>query len=746
MSTKDENNISSRPGLSHLDFCRGFVRKLFQVESDPRKKLAAIVTYTLKLPGIHSSTLLLPSIKNPTGTELERVAKLGKHLVPLPSESNTSTTTGATGIHVINSNLTYIDVNCPADRVGKLGVMYSSEPNQEIFACLKELAWACELAYEKLQRISNITVLKERLEVLSELSQLVVSGSDLGRISKTISREAAFRFGADTSLIFILNEEQDNIVVSGSYGCPRSKLPDQIQTSNSLLANSLRVGGISSVPDLSARKDESLSFLVNNGIGCFHSCPLVAKGQIVGIILVGFKQNTVLNSQNALMLKEFAQAAAVAVENSRSRERVSAYTEKLEELVEKRTADLAVQMSESEKANMAKSRFVANMSHELRTPLTGIIGYASVLRDGIYGETNQKQKEALTSIARSSEHLRDLIDEVLNLSKIEAGKDVAEPSSVEIVSLLKQNYKLMLQNAKSKGLEFTGLPDDVSALKGVKAWIDPRHIRQVVINLVSNAIKYTPQGGRIKVDAEILGDKIKISVIDTGVGISEEHQKRLFTRFERGIDTYSQTQTGTGIGLSLTKRLVELNGGKIGVSSIEGKGSTFWILIPLDESSSIDQVASDEDSSRRADNSLDGLNILIVDDNETTCQVLEAIVTRGGGAAFCATSVGEAKSISQDHEIDAALVDLAIPGESGLDLINYIRKETAPPVANMPLIVVSACVFDSDRERAIESGASDFIPKPFRPHEIVKAIRDLTTESVLQTGTFKIVDGGPDER
>ncbi len=391
---------------------------------------------------------------------------------------------------------------------------------------------------------------------------------------------------------------------------------------------------------------------------------------------------------------------------------------------------------------MAKSRFVANMSHELRTPLTGIIGYASVLRDGVYGETNQKQKEALNSIAKSSEHLRDLIDEVLNLSKIEAGKDIAEPSAVEIVSLLKQNYKLMLQNANSKDLELTGLPEDASALKGVKAWVDPRHIRQVIINLISNAIKYTPQGGKVKVDAEIVGDKVKISIIDTGVGISEEHQRRLFTRFERGVDSYSQTQTGTGIGLSLTKRLIELNGGKIGVSSIEGKGSTFWVLIPLDTSSAVNQVSPEEESPRKVENRLDGLNILIVDDNETTCQVLEAIVTRGGASAFCATSVKEAKDISKSQAIDAALVDLAIPGESGLDLINYIRKETAPPLANMPLIVVSACVFDSDRERAIESGASDFIPKPFRPHEIVKAIRDSTTQSVLHSGTFKVTDGG----
>ena len=715
------------------------IRRILESEKDTRRAFNSLTKLSLEIPNISSATLFLPSNQKNSSERLEIKAQAGSSEIPSPSSlPSPSADKLKSGVFSINNELAYFDVRCLNTVIGHLGIKHSEPLKPEDVEALQDLAWATGVIFERQKLISEILVYRERIEVLSDLNQMVVSGTNLSRISKTLSRDVAYRFGADSSLLFFLNENQEELVVEGAYGFPKEDLPTSVPLLNTLMSRSLRIGGMFSIPDLASQEDHGLDFLEKSGINCIHSCTLDLKGKTLGTIVIGFRKQTYFSVQSALMLQEYAQGAAVALENSLTQDRLSTYTEKLEELVQTRTADLAVQMSKSEEESKAKSRFVANMSHELRTPLTAIVGYTSVLKDGIFGEINDKQLDALTSIAKSSEHLQELIDEVLNLSKIEAGKDTAEPSEVELTSLLKQTYKLMLQNALSKGLEFKGLPDDNSQLDRIKLYVDPRHIRQILINLISNAIKYTPKGGSVELDTEVVGDKIKISVIDNGVGISEEQQIKLFSRFERGDDSYSQEQKGTGIGLSLTKRIVELNGGKIGVESVEGKGSTFWILMPLAEADSLTEIKQTDETRVTTDDRLDGLNILVVDDNEATCLVLEAIVEKSGGKAYTASTVKAAKEIVQKQDIDAALIDLAIPGESGIDLMEHIRKNCTPPLSGIPLIVVSACVFDSDRELADKAGASEFIAKPFRPEEILQAIREQTTSSIINTGAFQM--------
>ena len=265
-------------------------------------------------------------------------------------------------------------------------------------------------------------------------------------------------------------------------------------------------------------------------------------------------------------------------------------------------------------------------------------------------------------------------------------------------------------------------------------------MRQVLLNLMSNAVKYTPSGGSVCLSAEIVGDKAHIAVRDTGVGITEDEQKRLFQRFERGDDNYSKSQTGTGLGLSLTKHLTEINGGKISVSSKKGEGSTFSVLIPLADNDALAEEAhAGEGAELAVLNRLEGLNILIVDDNKLTCDVLETIITQSGGHAYVALDVPQARKIAESTDLDAALVDLAIPGEDGLSFIRWIRQ-TSSSLSLLPVIVVSACVFDRDRELAKEAGASFFIAKPFKPAEVVRSIRHFTLSSVLDSGVhFRVV-------
>lgn len=582
----------------------------------------------------------------------------------------------------------------------------------------------------------EIKLLRERYELVTRIVQLMASGVDGERLPKTLAHECAFRFNADCALTMILSESGEGLNIAGAYGLEPSTIPRSIQLTNTILGRTLGVGGIASINDLEKQQENSIDFLIANGISCINCCILEIRGSKIGALLLGYKEPHEINEERTTLLEEYAQAAAVALAKAIDQKRLTEYAEQLVGLVQERTADLAIQTVRAEEANMAKSRFVANMSHELRTPLTAIIGYASVIKDGIYGPVNAKQFEGLKAISRSSELLKDLIDDVLNLSRIEAGKEQAEPAKIELSDILKQIFKLMIQTAMAKGIKIEPIQLDPS-VKSAILWIDPRHIRQILINLISNAIKYTKTGGQVTIRAELLGDKVKIAVSDTGVGMGPDLMKRLFTRFERGKDQYSSNQPGTGLGLALTKKLVELNGGIIGVESEVEKGSTFWVLIPMADSQAV--ITSDAIEKQIAKlPSLDGLNILILDDNTTTADMIAAVITEAAGNAFHVTNVQEAKRAIHSSNYDLVLVDLALPKENGLTFIDHVKLDCEAPLNRIPLIVVSACVFDQDRQAALNHGASQFIEKPFHPEELLQAIRSHTTRAAINaTVSFK---------
>ncbi len=574
--------------------------------------------------------------------------------------------------------------------------------------------------------------LKERYEVLSEFAQLIASGLNMDRIARAVVNQGAFRFAADAVLLFTISPPEESIDLRGVYGFRKDELPTSIPLQDSILERALRFGGMISVPHLENQGDDALAFLKDAGMRSIHISTLEGKDGNLGAILLAYRDEHILDERCSALFEEFTGGTTAAVAAALSQSKLAAYAERLEELVQKRTEDLASQKSKAEEANRAKGRFVANMSHELRTPLTAIVGYSSVLAAGVFGTVNDKQKDALVSIQTSSEHLKELIDEVLNLSRIEAGREEPEPSKVELFSLLQQVQKLMLQTAVGKGIELKPI-QVADEQKHQKLWIDPRHIRQILLNLLSNAVKYTQPGGSAQLAATIVADMVRITVRDTGVGVTPAEAARLFTRFERGDDSYSREQVGTGLGLSLTKTLVERNGGRIGVESVKGEGSTFWIIVPLAEQSPA--IAADAASTVEESilGKLEGMNLLVLDDNPMTCQVLEAILSTAGGAVHIAHTADEARIQLQRGDLDLCIVDLAIPGESGLSFIESVRRGDQGEQQRLPLLVVSACVFDQDREQALLSGADGFIPKPFDPTELVQTIRELTLKTVLNS-------------
>lgn len=722
--TLDENESTERPELT----IESYLNLLHLIESgdEPNRIFFNIVKIASTLPNVTGASLFLPS--ESINGDMDFVVAHGNNTINdvsyLPDLNNRDRNGQ---YHNSREKIHCFDIICLGAAIGYLVISRTDQLDETTSTQLVFLAHHAGIVHERQKLSSNLQHFVDRLQALNELNQLIASSSGLQRVVKSLARESAFRFTADIALIFVLDDEHRYLEIKGGYGCSPSAIPKRIPVGSGLLGQIMRVGGHISVANLAGHPDHGVRFLEDLAIKAIDGCCLEVHQESLGAILIGYRREAVILRNDLTRFEEFCRGAAVAISNSRTQERIKAYTERLEELVEQRTSDLAIQTARAEEANQAKSRFLANMSHELRTPLTSIVGYSSVLEDGLFGPLTGQQLEALSAVTRSSEHLKNLIDDVLNLARIESGKEVPEPINIPLNEILVQSHKLMYQTASGKGVNLDE-PLIPERLKNVAIFADRKHLHQIIINLLSNAVKYTPKGGKVWMSHDVIGDKVQISIHDTGVGIPPHKIMKLFERFERGDDSYSKEQEGTGIGLNLTRKLIELNGGRVSVESQEGRGSCFTVMLPLANSAPA-AVTIDESQGETA--RLDDLRILIVDDNRDSCNILSLALNPTGAIVKVAHTVREAINLLRDFSPDAVLTDLAIPGESGLVLIDHIRKRSGDPMANIPIIVLSACAFQADRDAALGAGADKFIPKPYRPSEIVKAIQTLCIHSTL---------------
>jgi signal transduction histidine kinase len=258
------------------------------------------------------------------------------------------------------------------------------------------------------------------------------------------------------------------------------------------------------------------------------------------------------------LLKTFATQSALAIQNAR-----------LFREIETKSRELEI-------ASQHKSEFLANMSHELRTPLNAIIGFSEVLSERMFGEINEKQAEYLTDILESGRHLLSLINDILDLSKIEAGRMELEPTDFDLPSAIENTLILVRERAQRRGIALGRTVDE--RLGMIRA--DERKLKQVLLNLLSNALKFTPEGGQIDVRARAHNGEAEISVTDTGVGIAPGDQEAVFEEF-RQVGTRARKVEGTGLGLAISRKFIELHGGRIWVKSQVGMGSTFAFTLPL---------------------------------------------------------------------------------------------------------------------------------------------------------------------
>jgi len=372
-------------------------------------------------------------------------------------------------------------------------------------------------------------------------------------------------------------------------------------------------------------------------------------------------------------------------------------------------AELAAKNIELERASRLKSEFLANMSHELRTPLTSILGFSSLLQQQIFGPLNPKQLVYVQRLHHSGEHLLNLIKDVLDLSKVEAGKVKLDIAPVPIVQLCEETLSLVSEQLRNRRLTMqTSIPKNIGMLMA-----DELRVRQMLLNLLSNAIKFSPQGGEIGMEARTQAGFVQITVWDRGIGIPEEKQKLLFQPFQQLDSSLERRHQGTGLGLALTRQFAELHGGTVSCQSKEGEGSRFTISLPLNLYRS--SASSEEEEELEAIASpvpaiAPSGQLLLVEDHQYNAMLLKDILEHWGYEVQCVTDGYRALQWLGEHHPDLILMDIHLPGINGMDLARRIK--TNPQWKGIPIVAMTAMAMVGDRERCLQAGMEDYLSKP----------------------------------
>jgi signal transduction histidine kinase/DNA-binding response OmpR family regulator/signal transduction protein with GAF and PtsI domain len=602
-----------------------------------------------------------------------------------------------------------------------------------------EIALGQTLSHQAAIALENARLFEEtrkqvkRTELLLEASEAAASTLDSTEVMRRLARAVAHAIGADLTGAYVVDATGTALQPIAGYHVPEERLETYKEFH-------IPLKGQAFVEQAWQNQQTMFSDDVPNDVRFDAKTrqlfpaqsvlllPMIVRRETIGgLWAVWWEEVHHFAGEELQLVEGIVREAAVAIQNAHLFEEVEANGIELQQ----RAHALEEANVRLQELDRLKSQFLAHMSHELRTPLNSIIGFSEVLCDGLVGRLTPEQLECADNILGSGEHLLTLINDILDLSKIEAGRIKLDTQAFEVPRWLQEVQRTIgpLVEKKSQTLKIE-LAEDLPPLIA-----DPTRIKQVLINLLGNAIKFTPEGGSITLSCRLADPETMIfSVTDTGIGIKLEDQEIIFEEFRQSSSASVGETKGTGLGLAISKRLVEMHGGHIWVDSEYGVGSTFSFLLPV--SSSEAKLGAARDTTTPSDSR----TVLVIEDDRQFNNLLSFYLRQQGhrpAQHYAGTNVLERVL---DLHPDVITLDIKLPDRNGWEVLRILKSN--PRTKDIPVLVISVV---ENGERALQLGATDYLVKPVRRQDIQGLLDRLTTtESVEETVRVLIVDDDRD--
>lgn len=588
---------------------------------------------------------------------------------------------------------------------------------------------------ERVQTEKQIQQQLKRLNGLRLIDRAIASSFDLNVTLNVVLRQVFSLLEVDASAILLTNAHGHVIEYAASHGFRSDALgftrlkPGRGYAGQAMLER--KTIHISTVTESHGEAVQTLEF-ADEAFVEYYGAPLIAKGEIKGVLEVYHRAALDTDPAWLEFLEALAGQAAIAIDNAQLFRSLQQANTELELRVEERTTELHRTNIELERANRTKDEFLANMSHELRTPLNSILGLSESLLEQRRGPLNDHQQRSLQIVEASGQHLLELINDVLDLSKIEAGKFDFYPQPISVDTLCRSSLAFVKAQAARKSVTVTYLNEPTVS----QIYADPRRLKQILLNLLTNAVKFTPKNGTValEVRADLEQDLIQFSVIDNGIGITADDLPRLFQPFVQVDSSLNRLYEGTGLGLTLVQKLTDLHGGSVHVESEVGKGSRFTIHLACNqkEVANIEKQRSQHGASAGEQvNKPGGILevtkhrrlILLAEDNLSNVLTIGEYLESYEYEVVVAHDGIEAIEKAEQLNPDVILMDIQMPVMDGLEAIRQLR--TNPYFISTPIIALTALAMPGDRERCLAAGANEYVSKPASLKALQQLIENL---------------------